>query len=162
MKVCAWVIKSFCFLGLSGSLRAACTEMEGSEKLLRPSVINTIDGYKREWSKYIRMCSDIPVQADDTKFDFQMDTAEKFWQTNYIHFNCLHNLARFVISISPSFGAFYSQGRTPRRFSIERSFLQDYVLAVTMAIYNDKTSIFRNDSILNIIFTREMFKSLSN
>jgi hypothetical protein len=70
-----------------------------------PSINDTIDVYKREWSKYIRMCSDIPVQADDTKFDFQMDTAEKFWQTNYIHFNCLHNLARFVISISPSSGA---------------------------------------------------------
>jgi len=106
-----------------------------------PSINDTIDGYKREWSKYIRMCSDIPVQADDTKFDFQMDTAEKFWQTNYIHFNCLHNLARFVISISPSSGA------PERAFSILkgaftlaqlRSSLQDYVMGVVMAIYNDK------------------------
>ena len=70
-----------------------------------PKVEGIIQGFKDEWPKYLRMCDEIPVQADDVKKVFQIDTAEKFWQTKYIDFPNLHKLARFVVSISPSSAA---------------------------------------------------------
>lgn len=65
----------------------------------------TINGFKSEWQKYLRFCDDIDIQANDFDKKFQIDTAEKFWQNNYIAFPHLHKLARFVMTFAPSSGA---------------------------------------------------------
>lgn len=108
-------------------------------------VTESIDGFKDEWTKFLRVCSELPINEGDGEFVNQIKYCETFWQTQYYNFPALSNLARFALTIVPSSGASErSFSLLKNSFSLAQmqSALMDYVTATVMAQYNGRKANF--------------------
>jgi len=60
---------------------------------------------ENEWKKYLRMCQQLEVQADDVKWKSKMNRAVEFWRINWPELQSLHLLALYCFTITASSAA---------------------------------------------------------
>jgi hypothetical protein len=92
-----------------------------------------------DWSKYIRMCNDIPVEVDDGKWETKMNKGMEFWSKKWPELIRLAPLAIYCFTITSSSAAaerVFSRLKNSLSLVQMHSMLEDICETTVMCQYN--------------------------